>query len=639
MSKKRSKEKRRIPAAVEAAGQARNTKGSAARPDPAESGNPISEFFASKGVRETIESIAIAFILAFLFRTFEAEAFVIPTGSMAETLRGRHKDLRCAECGYLHMAGASEGNVQRLGDVVGSTCPMCRHINRFEPNSEDVPYYTGDRILVSKFVYDLEEPERWDVVVFKFPFNAKQNYIKRLVGKPGETLKISGGDLWVKPLDSGEEFSIARKPPEKITAMMQTVHDTRYVPQELAAAGWPSRWQPTSADNGWEIADEVITEDGYELVNKTFRTEGGSAEQAAWLRYHHYTATQADWDAVAAGEVDPPPQKLVTDFYAYNAFIHGRRQWQVAGYESPEALGLHWVGDLAMEAEVEIESNEGTLLLDLVEAGRHYRCAVNVADGKATLSIVDIDGNAGQFSDDAGENAAATVSGQTKVGPGAHRLRFANVDNQLTLWVNGTPVKFDGPTTFLTEDQLTPRWNEQDDGDLAPAGIGSRGAQLAVKRLQMFRDVYYIAVKSPNQFTPNTLMDYEPRQPPVRSLVDVIREARAVLDAPRAARQRIPAVFNSIFNGRRRVEFDLEKHPTDSSEDQFFTLGDNSPQSQDARIWNNKRHHVERKYLLGKALFIYWPHATGPLYLPNPWDRFSLTLPITPNFSRMKFVR
>ncbi|MGC3966264.1 MAG: hypothetical protein QM775_02485 [Pirellulales bacterium] len=41
-----------------------------------------------ESLRETFDSIAIAFILAFLFRTFEAEAFVIPTGSMALTLMG-----------------------------------------------------------------------------------------------------------------------------------------------------------------------------------------------------------------------------------------------------------------------------------------------------------------------------------------------------------------------------------------------------------------------------------------------------------------------------------------------------------------------------------------------------------------------
>ena len=58
-------------------------------------------------IRETIESIVVAFVLAFLFRTFEAEAFVIPTGSMAPTLQGRHKDLICPKCGTHYRVSAS----------------------------------------------------------------------------------------------------------------------------------------------------------------------------------------------------------------------------------------------------------------------------------------------------------------------------------------------------------------------------------------------------------------------------------------------------------------------------------------------------------------------------------------------------
>jgi hypothetical protein len=58
--------------------------------------------------RETIESIVIAFVLAFLFRTFEAEAFVIPTGSMAPTLMGKHKDVDCLKCGHRYRVTASE---------------------------------------------------------------------------------------------------------------------------------------------------------------------------------------------------------------------------------------------------------------------------------------------------------------------------------------------------------------------------------------------------------------------------------------------------------------------------------------------------------------------------------------------------
>src|SRR3954470_19708245 len=94
----------------------------------------------SRGVRETIEAIAIAFALAFLFKTFEAEAFVIPTGSMAPTLMGRHKDVACPECGYHYTASGSdeadrEGNERNdpAYQVVATTCPTCRFTMSVDP--------------------------------------------------------------------------------------------------------------------------------------------------------------------------------------------------------------------------------------------------------------------------------------------------------------------------------------------------------------------------------------------------------------------------------------------------------------------------------------------------------------------------
>src|ERR1700737_2987715 len=62
----------------------------AASPRPASTGS----------VKETIESILVAFILAFVFRAFVVEAFVIPTGSMGPTLMGAHLRLVCPDCGY-----------------------------------------------------------------------------------------------------------------------------------------------------------------------------------------------------------------------------------------------------------------------------------------------------------------------------------------------------------------------------------------------------------------------------------------------------------------------------------------------------------------------------------------------------------
>src|SRR6187431_1449426 len=61
-----------------------------------------------EGHRETVEALVVAFILALLVRGFEAEAFVIPTGSMAPTLMGRHKEIACPQCGYVYKVNASE---------------------------------------------------------------------------------------------------------------------------------------------------------------------------------------------------------------------------------------------------------------------------------------------------------------------------------------------------------------------------------------------------------------------------------------------------------------------------------------------------------------------------------------------------
>ncbi len=69
-------------------------------------------------IRETVESVIIAFVLAFLFRTFEAEAFVIPTGSMAPTLMGKHKDLECPMCHFRYQVSASDNQENNEPAVV-----------------------------------------------------------------------------------------------------------------------------------------------------------------------------------------------------------------------------------------------------------------------------------------------------------------------------------------------------------------------------------------------------------------------------------------------------------------------------------------------------------------------------------------
>jgi signal peptidase I len=105
--------------------------------------------------REYVEAIVIALILALFIRSFIVQAFKIPSGSMLPTLQ------------------------------------------------------IGDHILVNKFIYGIKnpltgttwvaigEPHRKDIIVFKYPVNPKQDFIKRVVGVAGDQIEIIDKKVYV----------------------------------------------------------------------------------------------------------------------------------------------------------------------------------------------------------------------------------------------------------------------------------------------------------------------------------------------------------------------------------------------------------------------------------------------------------
>ena len=86
--------------------------------------------------RELIETVVFVVVLVLMLKTFLAEAFVIPTGSMADTLLGYHYKVTCKECGYPNLVNASsEADPQKgLPDpVVSCQCANCGYINKLRP--------------------------------------------------------------------------------------------------------------------------------------------------------------------------------------------------------------------------------------------------------------------------------------------------------------------------------------------------------------------------------------------------------------------------------------------------------------------------------------------------------------------------
>lgn len=123
-------------------------------------------------VTENIECLAIAIVMALMLKFFLIEAYKIPTGSMQPTIMG---------------------------------------------NEEKGLF---DRVLVNKFIYLLSEPERWDVIVFKYPLNQAKNYIKRLIGLPNEKVSIIDGDIHIND-------KIEKKPEAAIKAVLKQIFPTQ----------------------------------------------------------------------------------------------------------------------------------------------------------------------------------------------------------------------------------------------------------------------------------------------------------------------------------------------------------------------------------------------------------------------------
>ena len=86
----------------------------------------------------------------------------------------------------------------------------------------------GDRIFGNRLAYLNSDPERFDIVIFKFPDNESELYIKRIIGLPGETVTIKDGKVYIdddtKPLDD----SFCAEVPEAIKDGVYEVPDDCY---------------------------------------------------------------------------------------------------------------------------------------------------------------------------------------------------------------------------------------------------------------------------------------------------------------------------------------------------------------------------------------------------------------------------
>jgi signal peptidase I len=572
-------------------------------------------FFRDFGVRETIESIVIAIVLALMFRAYEAEAFIIPTGSMAPSLQGRHMDLECANCNFRYHSGATREDATsgNPGRVDCTFCPICSYKTKIDRKILDHRSNNGDRILVNKFIYDFNEPERYDVIVFKNPNNGKQNYIKRLIGLPGDNILIENGDIYLMEALSNGNYGkrITRKPPHKLRNILQTVDDTNYIGDKLKDAGWPMRWQSFDGIGDWTHQ--------YSEGNPVF--ESGKSTGENWIRYRHFQPLKAEWPTIERSGLPGryrngllPAGQLIGDKYGYNDQLYSD-EYATNGSIEPDAiknLGLHWVGDIGLECFAEVRSETGKILLDLVEGGAHFICEIDVETGRALLRCDDSEVDTKVTFLDQNDQPLDQPSAQTNLkGAGDYHIEYVNADDRLHLWINNKLIEFPG-ATYMRTGIPVPTYSTNSPGDAEPAGVATNGAEVSISRLKVLRDIYYTSVKGrANSFNETGWPD--------TSQIETFQQTPSKWSSPEALK------FFTQKKGSFKPMFKLEKGSS-TSEDQFLPMGDNSPRSLDGRIWDGD-HYVERNMLIGRAMLIYWPHTKN-----KPFKHF-------PNFERMGFIR
>jgi len=121
--------------------------------------------------REYAEAIVVALVLALLIRTFVVQAFKIPSGSMEPTLE------------------------------------------------------IGDHILVNKFIYGIKipfthlsfgawtQPKRGEVIVFIYPLEPEKDFIKRVIGVPGDTVRIVNKKLYINGAEAQDPHAVYKEDP------------------------------------------------------------------------------------------------------------------------------------------------------------------------------------------------------------------------------------------------------------------------------------------------------------------------------------------------------------------------------------------------------------------------------------------
>ena len=551
--------------------------------------------------------------VSFLIWSLEAEGFVIPTGSMAPTLMGRHKEIVCPQCGYMYTVNADReveptGRGASTGRRIESgTCENCR----FECAVGDAPSFSGDRIYVMKDGLSLPffggagrvKLKRWDVAVFKLPEEPEVRYIKRLVGMPNEVIRIDGGDLWVQPLDRSGRFERLLRPLDHQQAMQMMVYDDAHraaaLADDPALAALGRRTRPASGPS--RRRGPIRARSATPAIGPSCGTITSSPAPRSGKRFAPASRCRAR-----------PVRRLITDYYSYNTDVSADDQ------SHPRSAARawfqpHWVGDLTL-----------SLRLDRARAGRPVSTGAD--QGRRFQSLRDRPGERRGCGSSTATIALGDGSPDRRSrGPATHDLAFANVDGRLTLWVDGASAvrRRAGPTIRACEPPAPTA------ADLEPVRIAAqrrfdRGRQAGPETRRLLHPrTGRVRLFQPGRVGPDRFVG--PARAPLRP--------GAVPQAGPLPAARLSDRTGTLSDAGRQQP--LEPRRTRLGRARPDRPGPPRPRA--GTIPGRQSWEVPEALLIGKAFCVYWPH-------PKPvWPRLRLgadtRLPILPYIERMRWIR
>ena len=526
-------------------------------------------------VKETVISIIISLAMALVAKAYVVEAFVIPTGSMAPTLLGKHMLFQSPKTGYewavnpwiygkppnggpqqpvqIQQIQTSDGRTRTPNVTDPMTTsrvnpPSPAQREGYSITGEPKRLRAGDRILVQKMLYEIFGPERFDVVVFKNPENPTENFIKRLVGLPGEALIIIDGDIFTTDAPDGripsdwDAFQIRRKPIRVQSDIWRPIFSSEFTPPNPKDAAGQRFFITPWEGEGWTTTDQRI-----------FTTQSTAPTTLTWQN-----------------DIWP-----INDFNPYNEIDH--RFGYRGGPNFLKPSHYFPVADLRLRAGIEAGAEGLSATASINARGCTYEAVLD--NGNAALRMRT---GEGPWTNLASAPVAKFAPGRTI------DVEFWHWDQRLALFVAGKKV--------LEADY---DWNPS---DRMNRSVGVRPVDLPPGDRTLENQSSY------TRATPTVSWRFEGAP---------LRLHRVGLDKDIYWRP------DNNRRGSRPGEFAV------MNKDQLFVLGDNSAASADGRKWSRVDDEVKKidptigivpeRLLLGKAFFVYFPspHNMGRIPVPD----------------------